>query len=308
MNSYFTASFLPQYPAPDTPYTGYNGGNYGLYPTRFPDYLTYPGSAAHNGGASVASSGNLAVSGAAAYGHDTTTSNYYHHQQQQTQPSSKSGTGLHQQYLSQDVGSSPTYPDIGNIKPAHHHHHHHNHNNNSAGAIPGAGPSGYSLTNSVHDSVSDDGVSSPTHHHSHGHHHHNHSSGTATPQGPGTVAASGGGGGGVRGYPSQVHTPPYPGSIPDWSQPQQQQQQQPQQHHQQSVNPVSSPSPSRLQQGSPYGSPGVGEAGGKPLSSCSMSPKELPGDENPGQGSPDQQPTPFYPWMGIVGKSFDFCG
>ena len=77
----------------------------------------------------------------------------------------------------------------------------------------------------------------------------------------------------------------------------------------------SSPSPTRLHStSSPYGSPGLGMDGGKPLSACSMSPKDLPQDDNQGSGRGSPEPgqgqggksAPFYPRMSIVGKSETF--
>ncbi|KAK7092390.1 homeobox protein Hox-A5-like [Littorina saxatilis] len=355
MNSYFSTSFLTQYPT-ENPYVtnGYGAAatNYGLYSSRFPDYLGYPSSATSSssangavvggGGAGVVSNGaggNGALGGNSGAYDSTGPSGYFHPSQQSPKGG---GVGVlhhgHGQYLGsglppsqQDhVGGSPIYPDIA-IKaaggqpqphPGHHHPHHahhhqqqhhnhsqHHHNNNNGGV------SGYM-------EAADDGMSSPPVHSLHHHHHHNNnnnnnnnsnSSGAATPLSGGSGTAGGGGGGGVRGYPGQGghHTPPAYTSMQDWNPsshnnhhghnlPQQQQPHQPPSH------PVSSPSPTRLQQSSPYGSPGMVGDTGKTLSSCSMSPKELPGDDpQSSRGSPDptQQAAPFYPWMGIVGPN-----
>ncbi|XP_046577100.1 LOW QUALITY PROTEIN: homeobox protein Hox-B7-A-like [Haliotis rubra] len=63
-------------------------------------------------------------------------------------------------------------------------------------------------------------------------------------------------------------------------------------HHQN----VSTPSPNRNQQGSPYTPP----LEGKPVTSCSLSPKDSDSDL---QGKNSEASAPFYPWMGIVGPN-----
>ncbi|KAL8580721.1 hypothetical protein ACOMHN_038197 [Nucella lapillus] len=231
MNSYFTASFLPQYPT-ENPYNGYGSAaaasNYGLYSSRFPDYLSYPVSSSSssstpvNGGGGGLSNG-LGPSSASPYGTESSpTSGYFHPAQQ----SPKSGNGR------------GGYPSSGHTPPSHY------------GTLQDWNPNTNTTTTTNNNNNNNN---NPAAGHPLSHHHQNH----------------------------------------------------------QVVNhPVSTPSPTRLQPGgSPYGSPGlVGAEAGKTLSSCSMSPKDLPADDQ-GQGSagspdPNQQNSaPFYPWMGIVGPN-----
>ncbi|XP_067687648.1 homeobox protein LOX2-like [Haliotis asinina] len=63
-------------------------------------------------------------------------------------------------------------------------------------------------------------------------------------------------------------------------------------HHQN----ISTPSPNRNQQGSPYTPP----LEGKPVTSCSLSPKD---SDSELQGKNSEASAPFYPWMGIVGPN-----
>ncbi|XP_076455520.1 uncharacterized protein LOC143290118 [Babylonia areolata] len=395
MNSYFTASFLPQYPT-ENPYVtnGYHGaaaaaaaaaGNYGLYSSRFPDYLGYPGASSSSsssvngggggggngggggggGGGAGGLSNGLGHSTTSPYHGDSSTGGGYFHPS--TQQSPKAGVGsLHHhghQYhqlassglppnAADHLGGSPSYQDLGlkvqpppttvpaavtsqhhshhqqqqqqqqQQQPHHHHphphHHHQHHNNNNVG---------YNMSTSS----SSVPLESVGHHH---HHHHRGDDGMASPP-MGRLSAS------------HYHTPPsshYHGAMQDWNPANNNNahtaiannnnnnnsnnsnnnnnnntHQLPPHHHHQNhqvaSHPVSTPSPTRLgpqQQGSPYGSPGmVGGEAGKTLSSCSMSPKELPtaDDQGPGggRGSPldgnQQAPAPFYPWMGIVGPN-----
>lgn len=236
--------------------------------------------------------------------------------------SSVGAAGSHSQHHSQQHSGHLQH----HLQQQQQHHQHHNTNGGLGSgymAVAGSGP---------HHGDGEEGMSSPPPLHMSGHHQQHlphqqqpahqqqpghrvsntsgNSSGAATPQSSATASGSGAGAG-PRGYPSQGqghHTPPGYASVQDWNQ-----QSHTPIHQHQGGHPVSPPSPTRIKQcASPYGSPGLGSIdAGKPLSSCSMSPKDIPQDDaqGSGRGTPEssangQQPSaPFYPWMGIVGPN-----